>query len=487
MGSRKHNSAEARKEMKKTLYIAKLNNNPTSPRKTRLMADAIRGVEVNKALGILQYSQRESAPKLRKLLLSAIANWQQKNEGKRIEESNLYVKQISVDEGKQLKRLRTAPRGLGYRIKNGDTIIYNGADDNASGTSLILELGRKINENKEKFKRSIVIIAFDSEETGLNGSYYFANSKAKHNDILISNNTKLMMSLDMVGFLKTSKELKIVGVGLIDNYSQYFKNSSLNNKYKVKFKDFDNSIFTGSDHDSFLKKNIPSFYVSTGLKSPYHKPEDDAQLIDYEGINDISNFFYEAVLNFANVEQIKPSKKSLRMKKPIPSNYYGFELAIGNNKHYYSGGRMTGKTDFAYGAGFFGKFELSNFFAIKTGVNYNYLGANRYESEVKYHSASIPILLSLKANTPNNDYEFSVSIGGFYSYIFDSRANINGVEQKNYLNKNVFGVQTEVEFRFRRFIYGYQFQRSLSNILTDPISNGKTNQITNNFKIGYVF
>ncbi|MDD2531056.1 MAG: outer membrane beta-barrel protein, partial [Bacteroidales bacterium] len=139
------------------------------------------------------------------------------------------------------------------------------------------------------------------------------------------------------------------------------------------------------------------------------------------------------------------------------------------------------------GAGFFGKFELSNFFAIKAGVNYNYLGAKRYESEVKYHSASIPILLSLKANTPNNDYEFSVSIGGFYSYIFDSRANINGVEQKNYLNKNVFGVQTEVEFRFRRFIYGYQFQRSLSNILTDPISNGKTNQITNNFKIGYVF
>ena len=117
MGSRKHNSAEARKEMKKTLCVAKLNNNPTSPRKTRLMADAIRGMEVDKALGILQYSQRESAPKLRKLLLSAIANWQQKNEGKRIEESNLYVKQINVDGGRQLKRLRTAPRGLGHRIK----------------------------------------------------------------------------------------------------------------------------------------------------------------------------------------------------------------------------------------------------------------------------------------------------------------------------------------------------------------------------------
>lgn len=117
MGKRKRESALARKEAKKTLYIAKLNDNPTSPRKTRLMADAVRGLDVEKALGILQYSRRESAPKLRKLLLSAIANWQVKNAGKRLEDSNLYVKEISVDGGRQLKRLRTAPQGRGYRIK----------------------------------------------------------------------------------------------------------------------------------------------------------------------------------------------------------------------------------------------------------------------------------------------------------------------------------------------------------------------------------
>ena len=117
MGKRKRESALARKEAKKTQYVAKLNNNPTSPRKTRLMADAVRGLDVEKALGILQYSRRESAPKLRKLLLSAIANWQAKNAGKRLEESNLYVKEIFVDGGRQLKRLRTAPQGRGYRIK----------------------------------------------------------------------------------------------------------------------------------------------------------------------------------------------------------------------------------------------------------------------------------------------------------------------------------------------------------------------------------
>ncbi|MDD2288708.1 MAG: 50S ribosomal protein L22 [Bacteroidales bacterium] len=144
MGSRKHNSAEARKEAKKNLYIAKLNNNPTSPRKTRLMADAIRGVEVNKALGILQFSQRESAPKLRKLLLSAIANWQLKNEGIKIENSQLYVKTITVDEGRQLKRLRTAPQGRGYRIKkrsNHITLILGSKQEEKIGaaTSLTAE------------------------------------------------------------------------------------------------------------------------------------------------------------------------------------------------------------------------------------------------------------------------------------------------------------------------------------------------------------
>ena len=117
MGRRKHNSAEARKEANKTFYVAKLMNNPTSPRKTRLVADLIRGVDVDKALAILQFNPRESAPKMRKLLLSAVANWQAKNEGKRIEDSQLYVKTVMVDEGRTMKRMRTAPQGRGYRIR----------------------------------------------------------------------------------------------------------------------------------------------------------------------------------------------------------------------------------------------------------------------------------------------------------------------------------------------------------------------------------
>jgi large subunit ribosomal protein L22 len=117
MGVRKRESANAVKENKKTQYLAKLNNCPTSPRKMRLMADLIRGMEVEKALNILKFSTKESSGRLLKLLLSAMANWQAKNEGQRIDEANLIIKTIFVDSGFQLKRLRTAPQGRGYRIR----------------------------------------------------------------------------------------------------------------------------------------------------------------------------------------------------------------------------------------------------------------------------------------------------------------------------------------------------------------------------------
>ena len=97
--------------------IAKLNNVPTSPRKMRLVADIIRGKSVAKALGILKFEPNSGAARLEKLLLSALSNWQQKNEDAQIEDANLYVKSIFVDEGKMLKRLRPAPQGRGYRIR----------------------------------------------------------------------------------------------------------------------------------------------------------------------------------------------------------------------------------------------------------------------------------------------------------------------------------------------------------------------------------
>jgi large subunit ribosomal protein L22 len=117
MGARKRLAAEKRKETKKQQYGAVLNECPTSPRKMRLVADMIRGMEVNRALDVLKFSSKEASGRVEKLLLSAIANWQAKNEGIRLEESKLYVKTIMVDSGRILKRLRPAPQGRAHRIK----------------------------------------------------------------------------------------------------------------------------------------------------------------------------------------------------------------------------------------------------------------------------------------------------------------------------------------------------------------------------------
>ena len=131
MGAR--NSAEKIKEAKKTVYGAKLRNVPTSPRKMRYVADMVRGMEVFKALGVLKFSNKEAAARVEKLLRSAIANWEQKNERK-AENGELYINTIFVDAAPMLKRLRTAPQGRGYRIRkrsNHVTLFIGTKENNA--------------------------------------------------------------------------------------------------------------------------------------------------------------------------------------------------------------------------------------------------------------------------------------------------------------------------------------------------------------------
>jgi len=130
MGARKRIRAEKLKEAKNLTAIASLKASPIAPRKMRLVADLVRGVEVNKALNILQHNAKSAALPLQKLLRSAIANWEQKNEGKSIEEETLVVKSIEVGGGAMLKRIQAAPQGRAHRVRkrsNHVTIIVDGA------------------------------------------------------------------------------------------------------------------------------------------------------------------------------------------------------------------------------------------------------------------------------------------------------------------------------------------------------------------------
>ena len=143
MGARKRHRAEQIKEAKKGRYAAVLRNCPTSPRKMRLLADLIRGVEVNKALDILRYNPKEASRRLEKLVLSAVSNWQVKNEDARIEDSNLIIKEVAVDSARMLKRIQPAPQGRAYRIRkrsNHVTVVLANLNEQAA----------EVEEKKEK-------------------------------------------------------------------------------------------------------------------------------------------------------------------------------------------------------------------------------------------------------------------------------------------------------------------------------------------------
>lgn len=130
--------------------VAKLNNVPTSPRKMRMVADMIRGEQVNKALNILKFEPKEGAARLEKLLLSAIANWQAKNENERLEDADLYVKEIRVDGGRMLKRLRPAPQGRAHRIRkrsNHVTMIIDARNGGSEVTAEETEVETNENDN----------------------------------------------------------------------------------------------------------------------------------------------------------------------------------------------------------------------------------------------------------------------------------------------------------------------------------------------------
>jgi large subunit ribosomal protein L22 len=149
MGARKRLKAEARKAERKQQAFARLNNCPTSPRKMRLVADQVRGLPVDDALFILKNSPKEASGRLEKLVLSALSNWEEKNEGARLEEAGLYISSISVDSGRMLKRIQPAPQGRAHRIRKRSNHVTVHLQARHQEAAVEEEVAEEINESKD--------------------------------------------------------------------------------------------------------------------------------------------------------------------------------------------------------------------------------------------------------------------------------------------------------------------------------------------------
>lgn len=208
---------------------------------------------------------------------------------------------------------------LGYRVNYSqqyDTVVYNGANDNASGTAALLDLARMTVQNRGQLKRSVVFIAFSGEEDGLFGSWY-----AVKKPLISLHSIKFMMNLDMVGMLNHRKKLIVQGTGSFKGGAALMAGLAKQAPFNVKNKRAGLFWDASSDHGPFYRSGIPALMITTDLHPYYHHPEDDSKCIDFDGLREVTMYAYSILNKIANQEMITFSQTKdvikLKMNNPF--------------------------------------------------------------------------------------------------------------------------------------------------------------------------
>lgn len=371
---------------------------------------------------------------------------------------------------------------LGYKKQDGETIIYNGADDNASGVAILTELARKLKNDQQKLNRSIILVAFDAEEIGLVGSTYFVD-----NPIVPLENIKLMLSVDMVGWFKTSGEVKYSGSGTIHNGKNILLNEELIPQgLNVVAQKFETSVFTATDTQAFAMKGIPTLAVTTGLKSPYHKPEDDADLIDYDGMELITEHLKNVIKTVSQDNEYKASGKVAKKHKSQSLFTFGVSANVGSNHHYYTAGTLDGKSATTFGAGLMSQVNFGAF-AIRPEVHYDRSQAQHPAGKITTDNLTIP--LSFVVQSKNTSFVgMDLFLGGYYSYKLSGKQAGENIDFENTYNRNEGGFSWGFGFYMRPLKIGFTSRIGLTDFTQHPNSDkAHIRNRTNYFTLTYMF
>jgi hypothetical protein len=372
---------------------------------------------------------------------------------------------------------------LGFKLKGNDTIVYNGADDNASGIATLIELSRALKEIQSSLHRSVILVAFDAEEIGLFGSQNFVKTA-----FIPLEKIKLMFSVDMVGWHKTSGKVEYEGSGTIYNGKDLLLNSALIPEgLHVKLKKFENSVFTATDTEAFAKKGIPTLAVTTGLKSPYHKPEDDANLIDYEGLTLITEHLKNIVLTVSQDSDYKPSGKLAAKHRTTQKKViFGLSANIGTNKHHYTKGALEGKDTNSYGIGLLSQFNFG-IYAIRPEVHYDRIRAQYPEGKIATNNITVPLNFVLQT-PPSGPIGADVFLGGYYSHRFSGRQGKEEIDFTHAFYQNEGGISFGFSIDLKLFKFGYTARNALTNFTRHTnVDNAHIRNQTSYFTLTHLF
>jgi len=361
--------------------------------------------------------------------------------------------------------------------------IYNGADDNASGVATLIELGRALKRIQSDLMRSVLLVAFDAEEVGLFGSTYFLNSMEAQAD-----NIRLMISIDMVGWYQASNEVQYVGSGTIKGGKGIIENTQLIPAgLHVVGKKFEKSLFTATDTQPFAAKGIPTLAVTTGLKSPYHKPEDEAHLIDFDGMALITTHLKNVVEAISCDMDFESSGKVAKKHRSQPRVEFGLSVNAGSNHHHYTKGALDGKSASSFGVGLGSQVNFG-FFALRPEVFYDHVRAKYPAGNIATNNLTVPVSFVLQYVKDDFSTSADMFLGGYYSVRFGGNMGKEKIDFENIFNRRESGITYGIGLFVRPFKIGYTWRRALTNFTQSPNDdNAYIRNRTNYFTISYIF
>ena len=349
---------------------------------------------------------------------------------------------------------------VAYKFEGGEKVIFNGADDNASGTATVIELAKAL--QKADLKRSVILVGFDAEESGLIGS-----TELVRQEFVPLNQIKAMFSIDMVGRYAESKSLIMGALDDVTEASAVLL--ELAEKREIKIKKTGGDTMSRTDTKPFGDAGIPAIYVSTGIVGPYHKPEDDPETLDYDGMAAIANLLTELTVAMANMNQLEPSAVlAAPVKNGVPLFRLGAVASLGSSHHKYPDQFYQGKSIFSMDAGFMTQLNISKNFALQPELLYEMMGSKVTSGYFVTHSLTTPVNLVLASNMNSMaDQRFFAMAGGYYTWHFAGSEGGQAVDFDQVYHSRGYGITWGIGLEAMSVYAKLTFKYGLNNLLID--------------------
>ncbi|AXI99465.1 Outer membrane protein beta-barrel domain-containing protein [Cyclonatronum proteinivorum] len=359
--------------------------------------------------------------------------------------------------------------------------VYSGADDNASGTAMMMELARYFAENPEKTARTLLFIAFDAEEIGLRGAYHFVRNHGFDS----TNNLRLMFSLDMVGMYEAYNGVDLKGIGSLAGGRSIAV--PVSEQHGVRLKNTSADIEPRTDTWPFGEAGIPAVHVFTGLKSPYHQPQDTADLLDYEGMARITTYMKDLLTELSVQTALEPAPRFVRAVSPRGVRTdVGVLLSLGVSRHRYPDAFFAaGNAQFSAGAGLFAQLHFGHSFVLQPELFYDFNGSETEAGRFSRHSVSLPVNVQYNlVNEAGGLLRLYPSAGLYGRYSFAGKVAGEDLDLGGVHRDLEWGLNLGGGLQIYSFNIGYSWRRAFNTVSTDGLNSFAA---SNTLTVGYRF